>query len=59
MTFTTVLLVLVVLALCTAPGTFAFGAGEIPDVSAMAKIGGDIHISLYRCIHVLYVHSAC
>lgn len=33
-------LLLLVLMLCLAPRTLAFGAGEIPDVSAMAKIGG-------------------
>lgn len=45
MALTSILLVLVVIALCTAPGALAFGAGEIPDVSAMAKIGAQSSVS--------------
>jgi hypothetical protein len=31
---------ILVVALCLAPGAYAFGAGTVPDVSAMSKIGG-------------------
>lgn len=51
------LLVLVVLALCVANGAYAFGAGEIPDVSAMAKIGGSHYCSYYYIRHVSHADA--
>lgn len=53
------ILIIVVIALCMANGAFAFGAGEIPDVSAMAKIGTSAFLSIRFTDMLVLMRCAC